>query len=252
MDSLGPYGLLTIAVGIAALFVAVAAIPVLVVRNLVTRRPAATHLKEWLLYVLGAALLIITFVAFFLYGKHNGLDEYKTVKWMNILITAAIVFGYAAKRFWLWRRKWTFWAALCVLAIGHFALLPRLHWQQAGYFWLPVVVGLPELVLVVFVLEWVFEPHAAAVKRTNLEVANIIEAFVDGTGSTWDWDCFCSLKIENDDLDTIRATCTNLPFTHPPSTGSGYCNEAGIQLLRGMAKDLRELPENVVNSRLTA
>ena len=44
MNNLGPFGLLAIAVGVAALFVLVGAIPVLVVRNLITRRPAARRI----------------------------------------------------------------------------------------------------------------------------------------------------------------------------------------------------------------
>ena len=164
MNNLGPFGFLAIAVGVAALFVLVGAIPVLVVRNLITRRPAATHLTEWLLYVLGAALLIIAFVSLYLYAKHKGIDEYTTVKWMNILITAAMVFGSAAKKFWRLRTKWTLWMAFCVLTVGHFALLSRLHWQQAGYFWLPVVVGIPELALVIFVLGLAFDPHGNLTK----------------------------------------------------------------------------------------
>ena len=83
MNSLGPFGLLAIAVGVAALFVLVGAIPVLVARNLITRRPVATHLTEWLLYVLGAALVIIAFVGSYLYAQHKGIDEYTTVKWMS-------------------------------------------------------------------------------------------------------------------------------------------------------------------------
>jgi hypothetical protein len=159
MNNLGPFGLLAIAVGVAALFVLVGAIPVLVARNLITRRPVATHFREWLLYVLGAAPVIIAFAGSYLYAKHKGMDEYTAVKWMNISITAVIVFGFAAKKFWRLRTKWTFWAALCVLSVGHFAFLSRLHWQQAGYFWLPVVVGVPELALVIFVLGLTFDRH---------------------------------------------------------------------------------------------
>ncbi len=60
------------------------------------------------------------------------------------------------------------------------------------------------------------------VKRTNLEVANIIEAFLEGTGDAWDWDDFCSRKIENRDPDAIRIKCINLSFIHPPLLGAGY------------------------------
>jgi len=80
-------------------------------------------------------------------------------------------------------------------------------------------------------------------ERTNLEVADIIEAFVEGTGKKWDWDDFCSRRIQNHDLDTIRVKCINLSFTHPPLPGDGYCNAEGIQVLREIAKGLRKLPE---------
>ena len=62
MNDLGPFGLLAIAVGVAAVFVLVGAIPVLLARNLITRRPATTHLREWPLYVFSAALMIFVFV----------------------------------------------------------------------------------------------------------------------------------------------------------------------------------------------
>ncbi len=84
---------------------------------------------------------------------------------------------------------------------------------------------------------------ARMARRTKLEVADIVEAFVEGTGRDWDWDDFCSLKIGNRELDEIRLKCTNLSFTHPPPPGYGYCNEQGIQLFREVVNDLRKLPE---------
>jgi hypothetical protein len=66
MNNLGPFGLLAIAVGVAAVFVLVGAIPDLIARNLITRRPATTHLREWLLYVFSAALMIFAFVRCYL------------------------------------------------------------------------------------------------------------------------------------------------------------------------------------------
>ena len=82
------------------------------------------------------------------------------------------------------------------------------------------------------------------VTRTNLQVADIIEAFVEGTGREWDWDDFCSAKIENRELDSVRLNCINVAHTHPPSQGHGYCNQEGIQLLREIAKNLRRLPSS--------
>jgi hypothetical protein len=77
------------------------------------------------------------------------------------------------------------------------------------------------------------------VKRTDLEVASIIEAFVEGTGRDWDWDDFCSLKIENRDLDAVRLKCRGLSFSHPPRVKGHYCNEEGIGLLREIVRNLR-------------
>ena len=157
MNNHGPFGLLAMAIEVAALFVLVGAIPVLVARNLITRRPVATHLREWLLYVLGASLLIIIFEGLYFYAQRRGLDEDTTVKWMHILLIAAIVFGPAAMKLWRSRAKWTFWAALCLLTVGHFTLLPRLDWQKADFSWLPLVLGVPELALVIFLLGPAFD-----------------------------------------------------------------------------------------------
>jgi hypothetical protein len=72
MNDPGPFGLLAIAVGVAAVFVLVGAIPVLLARNLITRRPATTHLREWPLYVFSAALMIFVFVGCYLLCKTHG------------------------------------------------------------------------------------------------------------------------------------------------------------------------------------
>ena len=70
---------------------------------------------------------------------------------MNILLTAAIAFGTVIKAFWQCRHRAAFWAELCVLLTAHFLILQRLRWTTGGYFWLPIVVGLPEI-FVVFML----------------------------------------------------------------------------------------------------
>jgi len=168
MNNLGPFGLLAIAVGVAALFLLIGGIPVLIARNLVTRRPAATHLKEWLLYVLSAALMIIAFVSSYLYAIHKGIAEYTVVKWLNIFTTVFFVFGIAVKRFWHFRKRWILWAALIVLIVAHFVLLSRFRWEQASYFWLLVVVGIPELALVFFLLGLMFDPNESQLKGDAL------------------------------------------------------------------------------------
>jgi hypothetical protein len=48
---------------------------------------------------------VIAFADSLLYAKHKGIDEHTILKWINILIATAIVFGPAAKRFWRLRTK---------------------------------------------------------------------------------------------------------------------------------------------------
>lgn len=165
MNDPGPFGLLAIAVGVAAVFVLVGAIPVLLARNLITRRPATTHLREWPLYVFSAALMIFVFVGCYLYAKHTGMAGYTVLKWLNILITAALVFGYTMKRFWPLRKKPRFWAVLGTLFLSHVLVLSRLHWQGPGYFWLPLIVGTPELALVIFLLGLTLDPDGNLLER---------------------------------------------------------------------------------------
>lgn len=43
-----------------------------------------------------------------------------------------------------------------------------------------------------------------SVLRTRADVANIIDAFVSGAGTPWDWDDFCSVRIADPELDAIR------------------------------------------------
>jgi hypothetical protein len=107
--------------------------------------------KRWLLNV-GLALLIIgVFMGSFIYANHKGLPDEPVVKLMNILFTAAVAFGTVIKAFWHCRYRTAFWAELAVLMAAHFVILQRLRWTTGGYFWLPIVVGLPEI-FVLFIL----------------------------------------------------------------------------------------------------
>lgn len=107
--------------------------------------------KRWLSTLALALLIISAFTGLFLYASYKRVPDEVPVKWMNILIAAAFVFGSAIKAFWQCRGRWAFWTELCVLAVAHCLILQRLHWQIGGYFWLPVIVGIPEI-FVVFAL----------------------------------------------------------------------------------------------------
>ena len=79
-------------------------------------------------------------------------------------------------------------------------------------------------------------------KRTREEVAETIEAFVNGTGRQWDWDGFTSIRIDDPELEAIRKKCVVMPVEFPPSNPKEYCSEAGMQVMRELAQGLRAQP----------
>jgi hypothetical protein len=174
MNYSGPFILLSIAVLVATFLVLVATVFVRLIRKLVTGRPVWTHPRDWLLYLLIAPLMIGAFEGAYFYTASKGVDEHAIVKWMNILLSAVFVFGFTVKKFWDFRKEWRFWAGLSVLAVVHFALLSRLRWEQAGYFWLIVVVGIPELTLIFFLLQLTFKPKQM---KNSEEIADNMERF---------------------------------------------------------------------------
>jgi hypothetical protein len=78
-----------------------------------------------------------------------------------------------------------------------------------------------------------------SIQRTKPEVAGIIEQFLDGTGGEWDWDDFCSFSIADSYLDSVRIRCTELCLTYPPTEKGHYCSEAGLEIMRELAAELR-------------
>ena len=71
------------------------------------------------------------------------------------------------------------------------------------------------------------------------EMADTIERFVDGICRAWEWDDFCSFEIIDPQLEAIRIRCVGLPQEFPTTQKGYYCSETGMEVLRGMAKELR-------------
>jgi len=97
MNYFGSFTLLLIAVLVAVFLVLVPAVLVLLGRKLATGRPVWTRGSDWLLYLLIAPLMIAAFEGSYFYAASKGIDEHTIVKWMNIILTAAAVFGFAVK-----------------------------------------------------------------------------------------------------------------------------------------------------------
>ena len=146
--------------GLVLILVVMVTFLVYFIRRMVTGRSSQTSTKDWLLYFLIAPLVIAAFLGYFFYADSKGINEEVSVKWMNIFLTAAFVFGYAIKEFWRFRKRSAFWVGLGVLFVAHFVVLQRLHWQKASYFWLIVVVGIPEIFVVFTLIGLMFHPRA--------------------------------------------------------------------------------------------
>jgi hypothetical protein len=79
----------------------------------------------------------------------------------------------------------------------------------------------------------------SSVQRTRLEVADIIEQFLNGTGGEWDEDDFCSHRIRDLELDSVRLRCTGLRDIYPSTNKEHYCSDAGSEIMRAMVTELR-------------
>lgn len=158
MNDFGAFTFLLMAVVVAAFLVLVPTVLVLLARKLVTRRPLGRRGRDWLLSLLIAPLAISAVAGSYIYATSKGIDEHTIVKWMNIVLTAAFVFGFAVKNFWRFRKRQAFWVELGVFFVAHFVFLQRLQWQTAGYFWMIIVIGIPEMFVVFFLISLKFNP----------------------------------------------------------------------------------------------
>ena len=78
-----------------------------------------------------------------------------------------------------------------------------------------------------------------SMRITNKDVIKYIEDFLSGKDKPHDWDYFISVRIKNDPyLEAIRLKIGRLPDQYPPKAG-GYCNEAGMNVLRQILSELR-------------
>jgi hypothetical protein len=74
---------------------------------------------------------------------------------------------------------------------------------------------------------------------TKNEMANVIEAFINGQSGEWDWDEFISLKLSDPDLDAVRKLCSSLPEIDPSTDHRHYCGERGMEIMIRLVNDLR-------------
>jgi hypothetical protein len=79
-------------------------------------------------------------------------------------------------------------------------------------------------------------------KLSNHEVAQILEDFLDGSGSRWAWDDFTlGMSFEDKNLEEIRIRCAGLGQEFPPDNPNEFCSEQGRNIIRDCARQLRKL-----------
>jgi hypothetical protein len=74
----------------------------------------------------------------------------------------------------------------------------------------------------------------------RLEVAHILEDFLEGTARPWDWDDFISTgKVADERLKEIQRHVNLLSDQFPPEKSGEYCNEQGRDVIRHYIAELR-------------
>jgi hypothetical protein len=77
-------------------------------------------------------------------------------------------------------------------------------------------------------------------KLGNLEVAQILENFLEGTGGRWEWDDFISVgEVADERLKQIQQHVNLLSDEFPPERLGEYCNEHGREVIRRYIAELR-------------
>lgn len=95
-------------------------------------------------------------------------------------------------------------------------------------------------------------PWMRSSKVSRLEVAQILQNFLDGTGKPMAWDGFTlGMSFDDDYLDRIRIRCARLSEEFPPAVSSEYCGEQGREIIRNYIRELRNSEQSISPGKYT-
>ena len=84
------------------------------------------------------------------------------------------------------------------------------------------------------------------------EAANIIERFIAGIASDYEWDDFVSVTTKDDTLNRVKEYCTSIDFLFPSESADGkpYFSKSAWHKL-GQLKECLEISEPATDAWLT-
>jgi len=72
------------------------------------------------------------------------------------------------------------------------------------------------------------------------EAADLIDRFVEGRTGRWEWDDFVGVRYVDPLLEKARLECVLVHDRFPSNDPHRYCSKEGIEVLRGIASQLRQ------------
>ena len=75
--------------------------------------------------------------------------------------------------------------------------------------------------------------------KNKVQLAELLEGFVNGTCDEWEWDDFISVPQKDPELEAVRLRCETLDVEFPPRKAREYCNDEGAAILLNYAQQLR-------------
>lgn len=75
---------------------------------------------------------------------------------------------------------------------------------------------------------------------TYLDVANVLENFIEGRDGKWDWDDYLSATTFDDPyVQQVQMRMALLDTEFPAEQKGHYCGPAGIEVIRHYVEELR-------------